>query len=446
MAPQQTPLRARRVASGAPWILLAGAVAGIVWASYRLAALAGGAHPVLWVYTAGIALLVWQLVVAAFDRPVVASPDGAARLAQARVAVLVPVFNEDDDILRAALESLLRQTHLPAAVCVVDDGSTTGDYAAVRDWFRAAARERGVTATWQRQPNRGKRGAQVAGARTYPDADFFVTVDSDTQLDPRAVEQSLQPFEDPRVQSVAGTILVTNYRTNVLTRMQEVWYLSMQMVDRAALSRTGSVLVSSGPLATYRAAVLWDNVDHYLSETFRGRPVNTSDDSLLTLYAQLRGRTVHQSSAFAFTHMPTTFDGHRRQQLRWMRGSFLRSRTRFETLSTHRFAYWYHLLRWMQFAAVTAALGVLVLSGALLDPAVLAMCALVVGVAQLVVTAPYLTLRRSDQTARQRLAVVACAPLVGLWYVTVLRVLRWYAMATVGDVAWGTRASVEVTA
>ncbi|MFE4465907.1 glycosyltransferase family 2 protein [Oerskovia sp. NPDC056781] len=442
----QPPLSAFRVTGRATWVLLAGAAAGIAWAGYRLTAVVTGGNPVLWVYAAGIVLLVWQLAVAAFDKPSRATDDGAARLAQAEVAVLVPAFNEDDETLRANLEALLRQTHLPAAICVVDDGSTVGDYAAVRDWFLGAAEGAGVTGTWQRQPNGGKRSAQVTAARTFPYADFYVTVDSDTQLDRRAIEETLQPFEDPQVQSVAGTILVTNYRTNLLTRMQEVWYLSMQMVDRAALSRTGSVLVNSGALATYRAAVLWDNVEHYLAETFRGRPVHTSDDSLLTLFAQQRGRTVHQPSAFAFTNMPSTFDGHRRQQLRWMRGSFLRSGTRFRSLPTDRFAYWYHLVRWVQYSVATMALVALVVSGALLHPAALAMGAVIVGTVQLVVAAPYLTLRRSDQTTAQRVTVFACAPLVGLWYLTVLRVMRWYAMATVGNVSWGTRQSVEVTA
>ncbi|MFF2620748.1 glycosyltransferase family 2 protein [Oerskovia jenensis] len=444
--PAHPPLSARRVTDRTTWILLAGAGAVIAWAGYRFAAVLTGHNPVLWIYAAGIALLVWQLVVAAFDKPFRATPDGAARLAESRVAVLVPAYNEDDETLRANLEALLRQTHLPAAICVVDDGSTVGDYAAVRDWFHDAAAAAGITGTWQRQPNGGKRSAQITAARTFPDADFYVTVDSDTQLDRRAIEETLQPFEDPQVQSVAGTILVTNYRTNLLTRMQEVWYLSMQMVDRAALSRAGSVLVNSGALATYRAAVLWDNVDHYLAETFRGRPVHTSDDSLLTLFAQQRGRTVHQPGAFAFTNMPSTFDGHRRQQLRWMRGSFLRSGTRFRSLPTDRFSYWYHLARWVQYAIATTALVALVVSGALWHPAALAMGAVMIGTVQLVVAAPYLTLRRSDQSATQRLAVYACAPFVGLWYVTVLRSLRWYAMATVGNVSWGTRQSVEVTA
>ena len=442
---ENEPLSARRVGGRASWITLAGVGLVLAWATLRLASILAGGNPITWMYALGIALLVWQLASAAFDRPARATVQDATVLAEARVAVLVPAYNEDDDLLRAGLASMLTQTHLPYAVCVVDDGSTSGDYAGVRDWFLEAAQAAGVKGTWQRQANGGKRSAQITAARSCREADFYLTVDSDTQLDAHAVWESLQPFADPDVQSVAGICLVRNYDANLLTRMQEIWFCSMQMVDRAALSRAGSVLVNSGAIATYRAAVLWDNEQAYLSETLFGRPVHTSDDSLLTLYAQQRGRTVHQSSAFAFSAMPTTFDGHRRQQLRWMRGSFMRSGTRFRDLPLGRFSYWYHLLRWVQYAVVTAALVAVAATGVLFSPAALTMCVVIVSAIQLVLATPYLNLRRSDQSAFQRLVVVACAPVVGLWYLVFLRPLRWFAMATFRNVSWGTRATVEVT-
>lgn len=58
------------------------------------------------------------------------------------------------------------------------------------------------------------------------------------------------------------------------------------------------------------------------------RPVTFSDDSLLTLYALVRGRVVQQPTAVVFTAMPEELGHHLRQYLRWMRGSSLRSRWR----------------------------------------------------------------------------------------------------------------------
>jgi hypothetical protein len=39
-------------------------------------------------------------------------------------------------------------------------------------------------------------------------------------------------------------------------------------------------------------------------ESFRGVPLRMNDDSMLTMYARLEGRTVHQSSAVSFTLVP----------------------------------------------------------------------------------------------------------------------------------------------
>jgi hyaluronan synthase len=47
----------------------------------------------------------------------------------------------------------------------------------------------------------------------------------------------------------------------------------------------------SGPTAAYRAEVVRKHLGGYLRETFWGRGVELSDDSLLTLYAALEGRT-----------------------------------------------------------------------------------------------------------------------------------------------------------
>src|SRR3546814_378296 len=128
----------------------------------------------------------------------------------------------------------------------------------------------------------------------------------------------------------------------------------------------GSVLVNSGPLAAYRAPVVRDNLDSYLNERFMGRPVMFSDDSLLTLYALLRGRAVQQPSAVVFTALPERASHFLRMYLRWMRGSTIRSVWRMRYLPVNRWAYWAHLLRWFQVALSTAVLTWLLL----VEPAV----------------------------------------------------------------------------
>lgn len=240
-------------------------------------------------------------------------------------------------------------------------------------------------------------------------------------------------------------MLSLNYARNLLTRMSELMFVVHQLTERAALSRVGSVLVNNGAAAYYRAAVLREHIALYEGETFRGRPVPFSDDSMLTLLAVRRGRTVHQPTAFAFTLVPERIGHHRRQQLRWMRGSLIRSLWRFRYLPAGRLGYWVHLAKWLQYVVLTVLLVAILATGAVLHPVLLLWIAAVNVALHLFVNARYLGVRRSDQTGRQRLGVYLTSPLVAISAALVLRPLRWWAMLTLLRLDWGTRRTIEVS-
>ena len=117
--------------------------------------------------------------------------------------------------------------------------------------------------------------------------------------------------------------------------------------------------MNSGPLAAYRAAVVRDNLDSYLNETFLGRAVAFPDDSMLTLFAQLAGRTVQQPTAVVLSAMPETVSHYLRQYVRRMRGSFIRSWWRFRYLPMRRVAFWLHAATWLQMVTSTLLFGCL---------------------------------------------------------------------------------------
>lgn len=392
------------------------------------------------VWSVTFLLLITQTVMYHFERPRRPSPRARRQLGALHVAVLMPVYNEDPGYLRLGLGSLLAQTRPPDSVHVVDDGSTHGDYHLLRAWWLQAAAEAGIATTWQRTTNQGKRHAQGHAVRASPEADVYVTVDSDSCLDGRALEEILLPLARRQVQSVAGIVLATNHRTNLLTRITDLWFVTGQLTDRSALSVVGSVLVNSGPLAAYRAAVVRDNLDGYLSETFMGRPVMFSDDSLLTLYALLRGRAVQQPSAVVFTALPEKTSHFLRMYLRWMRGSTIRSLWRMRYLPVTGWPYWAQLIRWFQVALSSAVLvWLLVVEPAVYGhtpPASFLIVPYLIGWAQAL---RYLSIIRSDERIRQRIVTWLLMPLavVGSW--TVLRFLRWYGMATCARTGWGTR-------
>ena len=94
--------------------------------------------------------------------------------------------------------------------------------------------------------------------------------------------------------------------------------------------------------------------DGYLNETFFGRPVEFFDDSILTMYALERGKAVQQPTAFAFTAMPENMSHHVRQYVRWMRRAMIRSFWRFKYLRVSGYAFWAHIVGWVQWVIATS--------------------------------------------------------------------------------------------
>lgn len=366
------------------------------------------------------------------------------------VCVVIPAYNEDPAALTLSIRSLFEQTRLPDIVHIIDDGSSDPESLRVprAELARYGRLNPGVDTHWTRTANAGKRHAQaVAFMQHLHTADVFITMDSDTVLDRKCIDEAMQPLVHKKVMSVAAMTLTYNVN-HPLVRLADAWVLAFQFVTRAALSKVGNVLVNSGGFSLYRTQVIQAamNDGGYLNETFAGRPVGFSDDSMLTLYAKSMGRTVQQDTAVAFTFMPEKVSHHLRQQLRWMRGSTIRSIWRFRYLPINSWGYWENFSNWWTYILVTAAFLLLfiyipVTRGEFVPYLVvfsLAICYMN--------CARYLTIGRSDQTLAQQLLTVALAPVMMAWVSIVLRPLKWYAIATCFRTGWGTRAQVEVSA
>lgn len=441
--------QAQRARSRLVTIMLSLLAAAVAWSIHHvmatLDALGGDTRRFGMVYSLSAAMLIFQIVLAHAERPFKATRRQQHHLDALHLAVLVPAYNEDPPLLARCLMSLSTQTRLPDHIIVVDDGSNKVDLTPVRDWALSESTRTGLRVTWVRTPNRGKRQAHGRAIALAPDADVFLTVDSDAILDPRAVEEGLKPLARRDVQAVAGVVLAANNRTTFLARFTDLWFVTSQLVDRSSLSAAGSVLVNSGPLAFYRADVVRHYLDTYLSETLAGREVRFSDDSMLTLFAKLEGRTVQQPTSFVFTAMPEKVGNHFRQYIRWMRGSTVRSLWRFRYLPVTSVAYWLHFSRWVSMAVSTMLFVALFVVQPVVDGTLtlsLLFMTVLIGYAQCL---RYLTVRRSDESVWSQWATWALAPVAALWAFFVLRPVRWYAMATCLRTGWGTRSEVEVT-
>jgi hyaluronan synthase len=406
--------------------------------------LSGRGTHLAFIFTLAFVALVWQMILCNLERPWKTTARQDAGLRKLRTLVHVPVFNEDAVYLERCLLSILLQTWLPGGVFVTDDGSKM-DYSQVRARFEALAAAVGVPVEWVRTPNRGKRHAQAIAVEAHPEVDVFITVDSDTTLDPRAIEEGMKPLADPSVYSVAGLILPRNSQENFLTRIIDMWWTPSQLVDRSSLSTMGAVLVNSGVLAFYRGELMRGNLDGYLNETFFGRPVEFSDDSILTMYALERGKAVQQPTAFAFTAMPENMSHHVRQYVRWMRGAMIRSFWRFKYLRVSGYAFWAHIVGWVQWVIATSLFLVLFVVQPVLSLRydwALYLIPLLIAYGQ---GLRYFTVRRSDQSRWSQFLTYMLTPVTAVWVFVGLRVIRWYGMVTCLRTGWGTRTKIEVS-
>jgi hyaluronan synthase len=228
--------------------------------------------------------------------------------ARGRVLAIVPVYNEDEELVTATVRALLAQTILPDQIVIVDDGSRVP----VAGFHDPLVR-------WERIPNGGKREAQAHALRLFAprEFDFVLTVDSDSVLDDDALERLLEAMSDERVQAATGMILMRNWQENLLTRLTDINVVTSCLLYRMLRSWFGIVSPTSGCLALYRAGVLYDNLPDYLTSGTAG------DDRRLSFYSLLRGQVVGVSEAVVATQLPSTVRGMFRQRTRWSKSAWL---------------------------------------------------------------------------------------------------------------------------
>jgi len=416
----------------------------------------GHGHAFSTVYGLAFLMLMWQCVLYFFDRPRKVTHRQQAQLDKLKVTVPVPVRNEGPNAFRACLESILRQTRLPQCIAVIENDNSV-DYSEIEAWFECACARLGIYMIWKKTPVPGKRNAQgLAVLPTHKWTDVYVTVDSDAIVEPNGFEELLKPFVDKDIYSVAGVVLAHNIRGNMnkngmprkwrdfLVRMTDLWFVVGQLVDRSAQSVMGGVLVNSGVLAAYRKQVLSDNLDGYLNETFAGRKVEFSDDSMLTIYALQLGKAVQQPTAFATTLMPDNFSQLFRMYTRWMRGAFIRTFWRFRYLRLNNYAYWGHAIGWVQMVLSTFIFGVLFMYYPIVKAQwmwELILIPILVGYGQ---SLRYLSFKRSDDPFWSHFLTFLASPVAQLFSFFVFRFVRWYAMCTCLKTGWGTRQTVEL--
>ncbi len=227
------------------------------------------------------------------------------------VSIIIPVFNEEEWIHRTILSCINQYYPVDKLeVIVVDDYSTDRTEEKAKEMIELIHSEGGRFKTEDRlsfhklPQNGGKREALVAGVHLAKH-DLVVFVDSDSFLEPHAIRNLVQPFQDPQMGGVAGRTEVENKFTNALTKLQTVRYYIAFRIMKAAESWFDTVTCLSGPLACYRKELILKNETAWLNQKFLGQPATFGDDRSMTNYILKTHRTGYQDNAVCSTIVPS---------------------------------------------------------------------------------------------------------------------------------------------
>jgi cellulose synthase/poly-beta-1,6-N-acetylglucosamine synthase-like glycosyltransferase/peptidoglycan/xylan/chitin deacetylase (PgdA/CDA1 family) len=221
-------------------------------------------------------------------------------------SVLIPAFNEAKVIVQS-IRHILASDYPNLEVIVIDDGSTDGTSACVRQHFADDPRVTLLTV-----PNGGKAKALNCGLR-HARGSVTVTLDADTHFQSDSISKLVRWFANPDVGAVAGNAKVGN-RINVITNWQALEYITSQNLERRELAALGCITVVPGAIGAWKREAL---------ELLGGFPSDTlAEDQDLTI-ALLRAdyKVLYDSTAIGWTEAPATLRDLVKQRFRWAFGT-----------------------------------------------------------------------------------------------------------------------------
>jgi hyaluronan synthase len=242
------------------------------------------------------------------------------------ISFIIPAYNEGA-MVASSIDSVAA-AHYPhdrLEIFVVDDGSRDDTWLHIQ----SAAKRHPKLVTALRLPrNLGKRHALAEGFRRAS-GEVFVTIDSDSVIEPGALLALAGPFREARVGAVAGKVTVLNRRRGLIPRMLAVRFILSFDFLRAVQSTYGTVYCCPGALSAYRASAVRALLDRWLNQTFLGSRCTYGEDRALTnLLLASRLDTVYQRTAVVRTVVPHTYSKLCRMFLRWDR-SYVREEIRY---------------------------------------------------------------------------------------------------------------------
>jgi len=235
-------------------------------------------------------------------------------------SIVTPVYNEDPQTFRNALESWLANG--PNEIIAVIDYTDEICIQEFRKFEEACAATGAVTTRLIVTRKAGKRAALVDGMQVA-NGEIIFLVDSDTIWEKDVLVRAIAPFEDPEVGGVTTRQNVLAPQT-IAQRLFDL-YLDIRYLEeiRFLAAAGDAVTCISGRTAVYRRTAVLPLLDDLANETFWGQKVIAGDDKRLTHLVQAQGWKVrYQENARVYTPGFPQLAPFIRQRVRWARNSW----------------------------------------------------------------------------------------------------------------------------
>lgn len=233
----------------------------------------------------------------------------------ATLSVVTPVYNEDPEMFRRALESW--RDNDPLEIIAVIDHTDTACIEVFESFMRGFSGAKMIITHTS-----GKREALAAGIDASS-GEIIALTDSDTLWTEGLKEKVIGPFHDPRVGGVAPRQDVLKADT-FARRLFRIHIFNRYENDLAYQAAFGNALSCiSGRTGVYRRSAIAHLTDELVYERFWGRKCISGDDKRLTSLVQRDGWDVkYMRDALVHTPGSTDMKTYTYQQVRWIRNSW----------------------------------------------------------------------------------------------------------------------------
>lgn len=227
-----------------------------------------------------------------------------------RISLLIPAHNEEAGI-RHALEAAIDTTYQNKEIIVIDDGSTDNTYKIAQEFAH-----RGLIKLVRREQSSGSKASALNYGATYTTGDVLISIDADTLIERKSLDEIAKYFEDKNVIAVSGNVRIQSGDhgvKNLLTRLQAYEYLIAMEMGRRYNAILNSLLIISGAFGAFRKEI-FTGIGLYDKDTV------TEDFDLTVKVRKSGGQLQFATESVAWTFCPNNWKAWWRQRIRWSHG------------------------------------------------------------------------------------------------------------------------------